>query len=357
MVTAAEPDWKGKFFVQDSSAGIFVVYAGPEQPGLGDVVTVEGVSTPGAFAPTVSSSAWKKIGTAELPAAKKVSIEELISGAQDGQRVEIVGYVHSVRRIGPRNIIETAVGGYRLHVLSRFSARNASGLVGARIRVRGTAAAAYNAPLRHLISVNIYVVRPDDLIVETPETADPFDLPLIPLNAVAQYRANASPDGRIHVRGTVTYQRPGQDLFIQDGTGGLRVQTEQALRLLPGDVVEVAGFCEFDHFLPVLRDGEIKPVLGATETPRVSHPTAEALAQGVNYADLISLQGKVIDRTTQRIPGNFGGLSGQRIVWLIQSPALNFQAVLEGPRPGVRDRRRRHRQYGGRQWRLPVGNL
>ena len=333
VVTAAEPDWKGKFFIQDASAGIFIVFQGARQPAVGDLVRVDGGSTPGAFAPTVHARSWTKIGTGPLPAPQQIPIEELISGSQDGQRVEVVGYVHSVHRLGPRYVLDTAVGGYRIHVLSRFYTRSPVDLIGARIRVSGTTAASYNARLRHLTSVNLYVAQPNDLIVETPESTDPFDLPAIPLNAVGQYRANSGPNDRIHVRGTVTFQRPGQDLFLQDETGGLRIQTQQSPRLLPGDVVEVVGFCEFDHFLPVLRDGEIKPVPNLGAALRVDHPSEEELRQGAHYADFVSLRGKVVDRTVERTPGVPDGPSILHTLWLIQTPRLTFQAILDGDEP------------------------
>ena len=38
IVTAAQPDWQGKFFVQDESAGIFVVLTNTAQPSPGDLV-------------------------------------------------------------------------------------------------------------------------------------------------------------------------------------------------------------------------------------------------------------------------------------------------------------------------------
>ncbi|HXB58759.1 MAG TPA: hypothetical protein VNU95_04315, partial [Candidatus Acidoferrales bacterium] len=44
VVTVAEPNWDGKFFVQDATAGIFVINTNAPQPAVGDVVQVTGVS-------------------------------------------------------------------------------------------------------------------------------------------------------------------------------------------------------------------------------------------------------------------------------------------------------------------------
>src|SRR6266404_2955147 len=47
-VTLAEPNWKGTFFVQDSTSGVFVTSTNPP-PLPGDVVQVSGVSDPGNY--------------------------------------------------------------------------------------------------------------------------------------------------------------------------------------------------------------------------------------------------------------------------------------------------------------------
>src|SRR4051812_1869793 len=51
VVTAAEPNWGGRFFVQDGTGGVFVEYINIDQPTPGDLVEVSGISHPGAFAP------------------------------------------------------------------------------------------------------------------------------------------------------------------------------------------------------------------------------------------------------------------------------------------------------------------
>src|SRR5262249_15829007 len=93
VVTVAETttNWNGRFFVQDGSGGVFVDNKGGKQPAVGDVVEVAGVSHPGGYAPVVRKPRWKKLGTAPLPEAKPVTVERLMSGTEDSQRVEISG--------------------------------------------------------------------------------------------------------------------------------------------------------------------------------------------------------------------------------------------------------------------------
>ena len=115
-VTATTPNWEGRFFVQDGTAGIFAEDNSHRQPAAGDYVEVTGTSHPGGFAPFISNAHWKKLGTAPLPAATPVPIEELMAGIEDSQRVEISGIIRAVQGDGPVVMYEIASGGYRLSV-------------------------------------------------------------------------------------------------------------------------------------------------------------------------------------------------------------------------------------------------
>ncbi len=297
IVTAAETNWGGRFFVQDSSAGIFVGNKSSEQPVPGDVVEVSGESFPGAYAPTIKNARWKKLGTAPLPEAKPVSIERLMSGTEDSQRVEISGIVRTAQAGRNRIGIELASGGYRVPAYFPTAPDvDPQSLVGAKVVLRGTVAAAFNAPLRRILTVTLFVPRLADFIVKEPAPANPFDQPLLPLNGIAQYRKDSSPGNQVHVKGIVTYQRKGEDLFLQDATGGLQVKSKLAASVYPGDTVEAVGFPAVENFLPVLEDAVFRKT---TEPSAKLEPKAATLAElqkGLHHSDYVSLRGRLIDR-------------------------------------------------------------
>src|ERR1035441_5625345 len=164
VVTAAETNWGGRFFVQDSTAGVFVDNSsGTPQPVPGDVVAVTGTGHPGGYAPVVSRPHWKKLGTAPLPEAKVVATDQLATGAEDGQRIEISGVVRAVRTTGSKLEVEMVSDGYRLRVYPPIpTGLDVQSLVGAKVRVKGTAAASFNGKLRHFISVMIFVPRSEE---------------------------------------------------------------------------------------------------------------------------------------------------------------------------------------------------
>jgi signal transduction histidine kinase len=297
VVTLTYPSWGGLFFVQDSTAGVFVNNLGPP-PAVGDLVQVNGVSHEGGFAPDVSQPKWKKLGTAPLPEARPVSVERLASGAEDGRRVEVSGVVRLVRAEGKRLMLLLAQGGYRFRAYARVSENlDAKSLVGAAARVRGTAAAAFNPRLRQILGVNIYMPQESDLIIDHMPSRAIAELSLASLRGILQYRPNESDELRIRVRGVVTYQRPGVDIFLQDQTDGLQVRTRETDTFAPGEIVEAVGFPVMEGGLPVLQDAVLirtKELAGRIVS---RDATIQELRQVLHHGDMITLKGTLLDRS------------------------------------------------------------
>jgi signal transduction histidine kinase len=302
IVTAAETNWNGRFFVQDTSGGVFVESLSKLQPVPGDVVEITGITRAGGYAPCITKPSWKKIGEAALPPARPVTIEQLMSGTEDCQRVEITGVVRAAQMSGSLLGIEFVSGGYRLHAYSPVAlGTDLTALVGAKIRLHATAATSFNAPLRHFLTVTLYVPREEDVIVEQTAPAGIFEAPTTPLNAIAQYRPGSSPGSRVHVKGVVTYQRRGEDIFLQDETGGLQVRTKMTNSVNAGEVVEAVGFPSVNNFLPVLEDAVFRRAPEPRREPLFIRTTAAELLAGSNHADCVSISGVLIDRLVKSI--------------------------------------------------------
>lgn len=333
VVTAAEPDWGGRFFIQDSSGGVFVENISSNQPSPGDVLTLTGVTFPGGYAPTITKPRWKKIGHSPLPSPRPVAVEQLMSGAEDGQRIAISGIVRHAQSAGNLLQVELFCGGYRVPVYAPMPpVMDAEKLVGARVRVAGTPATAYNAPLRHLIAVDVYVPSAADFVVEKAAVPDPFQEPLTSINSMAQYRASRTFADRVHIKGVVVYQRKGRDVFIQDATGGLQIKSREAVSLSKGEVVEAVGFPEFEGFLPVLEDAVFK----RTTDPRVNlspiSPPIDELLNGLHHSDFITMRGKLLDRLEEQtaLPT---GESEIKTILVLQASNRVFTAQAETAEP------------------------
>jgi signal transduction histidine kinase len=338
IVTATEPHWHGRFFAQDSTGGIFVDTS-EHQPVPGDVVEVTGVSQPGAYAPIIGQPNWKKLGTAPLPPAKPVTIEQLMSGAEDGQRIETSGIVRAVTITDKTAKLDEGLlsceitsGGYRFRAFSEIPVNiDPQTFVGAKVRIKGTAAASFNATLRRLVTTKIFVPLVTDFVVESSESINPFEQPILPLNSIAQYRRDNAPGRRVHVKGIVTYQRPGEDLFLEDASGSLHTQSRQLDTLAVGDEVEVVGFPDLDHFLPVLQDATFRktPEPRAIVAPKAA--TIKGVQAGLHHAGFISLKGKLLDRVMRRDRQPASGNVRTQAVLMIQGDNSMFTAEAETP--------------------------
>ena len=331
VVTAADPALKGRFFLQDATGGIFVDNVNGRRPEPGTVVEVKGITHPGAYAPIITAPTVRQLAIAPLPPAKPVAVERLMSGAEDSQRIGISGVVRDARIDGLRLAVDLVSGGYRFRAYVPVAPGvEPQSLLAAQVLVRGTAAEAHNRALRQLVAVEVYVPRWNDFVVQQSEATNPFEERLVPLDSLAQYRRDNSLDRRIHVRGVVTLQRLGENLFLLDPSSGLQVQSRQLTAFSPGEVVEAVGFPSFDQYLPVLQDAVFR---GTSElrAPVVPRPVSvQALQEGLHHADFVSVKGRLLNRTVTQAGAPASGPANVRTTLVLQSSNIVFTAEADG---------------------------
>jgi signal transduction histidine kinase len=334
-VTATVPNLGGSFFVQDATCGVFVDNRNGPLPEAGDVVRVTGVTEKGAYAPVITGPTYLKVGTAPLPPARAVSIERFMSGAEDSQRVEISGIVRAAQMSETESNLDLAIvsGGYRFHAFPKMAlGTDPQRLVGAKVRLKGTSGAFFNQEQRRLTALKLFMTSlPEDFVVEETESIDPFTEPVLALNNIAQYRKDKRPGQRIHAKGRITYQKPGEELFLQDDSGGLRVKSRQGGAVCVGDMVEVAGFADIENFLPVLEDAAFRKTSepGKTLTPKAV--TIREVEDGLCHAALVTLKGKLLDGFVRRDEPPTRRKTRARTVLMMQSENVTFTAETEAP--------------------------
>ena len=241
------------FFVQDSTAGIYV--EGSRTPvfehHLGDLVEIEGVTGPGKFAPVIREQTFRVLGKGALPKGKLYSFGDLADGQMDSQWVQVRGIIRSAA-IDRTSWHETTLA---LRVASgsgEFAARvpiqqeqDFSSWVGREVLIEGVCGSLFTSQ-RQLSGILFYVPRLSFIKMETPEREIPF-------SALLQF-APGEGRQRVRVRGVVAYQQLGNALFLQSEGKGLRVLTQQDTPLQPGDVVEVFGTPTMGESAPILTD-------------------------------------------------------------------------------------------------------
>lgn len=312
-------------FVQDGTAGIYLQQTNLPALLPGQVVEVVGQTSAGEFAPVITPVLITIITNAPLPRAQPVSYEQLTSGEEDSQRVEIEGIVRAVS-VDPQtkyDTLEIASGGGRFkalinHVPDQYRDR----LVDSTVRVRGVCASHFNLQ-RQLFDVRLLIAQPEDLTVEFPAPADPFALPTRLIEQLMQFTPNGPYGHRVKVRGTVIYYRENV-LYIQDRQEGLYVETVQAGSLLPGDQVEVVGFPTKGDYTPALQDAIFRKV-GEGPLPQPDDVSADDALKGMHDCQLVRITATLLDRARH---------SREQFL-VLQSGGFIFHAYLERTNIGV----------------------
>jgi signal transduction histidine kinase len=283
-------------WVSDSSGGIYVelssVPAVPFQ--AGDLVEITGVSAAGGYAPIVKAREARVIGRSPLPTTPpKVTLAQILTGAEDGQWVEVEGVVHAVRESGKNIALDVALsdGTVTATTLKEVGADYGS-LVDAKVRLRGNQAPLFN---HQGAMTGAYLLFPDraQVTVVEPAPAYPFALPISPVSGLLHFTPEPPSNHRVHVRGTVTLAWLGRLLCIQDGLQGLCAQTDQTTPLSPGELADVIGFPIIGAFTPTLTSATYEAA-GLQRSARPVAVTADQALHGNHDAELVELEGQLV---------------------------------------------------------------
>jgi signal transduction histidine kinase len=317
--------------VHDGKIGQFVVP--PLEPAKagswqvvkrGDVVVIDGRTVRGGFAPNVQPDLVTAVGTAAMPVPKQIPYASMLTGRHDCDYVEVLGVVQrawlssdqQVRTMFADVAFEEGV------VRAAFwdhSPADLTRLIDARVRLRGNVGTIFGST-EQLRGVSLFVGRTSDVeVLESPP--DPFALPMRSIRSVYKYSSAGEVNRRIRVHGVVTGYIPGKPvemrdftstakfrfvrhvLYVHDGTGAARIETEQPLRVPPGTAVEVAGFPAVSPGKPILTNAVFK-VVGQGYQPAPEIVEGPTVITPENDAVLVRMQGRLLSllmSPTQRV--------------------------------------------------------
>lgn len=281
-------------FVHDLTNGICVARKNARfDVHPGQIVELEGITSPGHFAPMVEAEQLRVIGEGQLPVARQVLFDDLGSSQEDCQWVEVQGIVRTAVQADDGHFnLELAVAGNRLRVyMWGLPARGAPRMVDSAVLVRGVSGCIFNDK-RQILAPLLFVNATNTIIKEL-ASEDAFAIPARPLPTLLQFIPNSTHGHRIKVRGAVAYQEPGQSVFITDGTRGLRLQTLQTNLLDLGDIVEALGFETVAKSSPMLEDVVYRRVAHGRSPSPIRTTVAEGL-EGIHDSDLVAIDGELV---------------------------------------------------------------
>lgn len=309
-------------FIQDETAGIYLSGSGVPPIHLvpGQFVEVTGTTEAGEFAPIVVPQNIRILGEHSLPVAKPVTDEQLASGVEDSQFVEVSGVVRSVERlqdISRLNMIKIAsASGILTIYAAQLPAMNAEELVDCTLRVRGVCSSKFNRR-RQLFDVRIMVSRAEDLVVEKLPPEAPSAIPTRPVGSLLQFDPHGSYGHRVKILGTVTYFESGRLLVLQSSDQGVEVQTRGTEPVSLGDQVEALGFVSHGDYTPILQDSIYRRVsAGKSMTPVALNP--DKILRGTNDCELVEIKATLLDRDVR----------GTRKYLVLQENGFIFNAYL-----------------------------
>lgn len=239
----------GMLFVQDSSAGIFVFLKKSTVIGdlqVGKSVTVEGVTTPGSFSPSITNARVTVGSFRSLPVPIRPSIDDVLTGSLDSQWAELRGTVRSAAIIRNHLVLTVNNQEHSFTVtMTNFPPSWLNSLIDDEIAATGAISTRFNEK-RQLVAANLFAPAPSFLTVTRAAAVDPFKIPLTSLRTIGQF--SADPDShRIRVRGTVMAVEPGGTLYLSEGSDSMSVRGGTC-DARPGDLVDVVGFAGVHDF-------------------------------------------------------------------------------------------------------------
>lgn len=293
VVTFSDWDADRGLFLQDNTAGIYIgLDLVPGDWSIGTEIEVQGTTSAGDYVPYVTAHQIRKIADVPLPTAPLLSYDELASGKEDSQWVQVRGVVRSViASTKNRTRVDLMVDGERLTALvGGMDLTNAQSLICSTVRAYGVCRTRYNRK-RQLRAPFLSMSSSNYIIVEKPPPGPPIE---VPMASLLQFNSEGYYGRRVEVRGVVTEQK-GSSLFLQDKGGTLYVKSEQSTPVLPGDIVKVTGFPGLGQYAPELEDAVYQVVGHQAPPPPVNVSIEQLLTEGYDLV-LVRLRGRLLNR-------------------------------------------------------------
>jgi signal transduction histidine kinase len=291
-----------EMFVQDRDIGIYVnatrLKSHPFR--TGDLVDVDGFLDDGGFAPEVEATRPIRVTghTEVMPPPAPVPMEQVLTGGQDSNWVEVRGIVQAVS-VNPHGLaaLRLGWGPHLIDVQTQRSTAFPSDLIGAQVRVRG-ACGSVIGQAGEFLGVMLFV--PDERLISVERPAiDSAALPLITVRDVLGFSANRAPGDRVRIRGSITLFRSAGPTYVQSATGSLLVRDHEPVNLQVGDQVEVVGFIDHASATAALRSARLTKI-GEPSAVRPRPVTApEILSRGC-LPELVSIEARIANYSAEQ---------------------------------------------------------
>ncbi len=282
------------FYLDDGLGAIWAVIRFPSEDSIysgskeelqalrqGQAVEVEGVLSPGFFAPRLRVRRIKVLGESSLPTPIHPGPGDLRNGALRARRIQVRGVVQEMTPGTNGSLwaakVETESGPAWVWV-PKASGLGPDQLLDAEVRVTGAAVVLANWR-REFLSMRIMPSTEADFVREKMPPKDPFSAEKLPLNHLDTYVPEGRPRHRRRVEGVVTYLSP-EFLVLQDAGCAVRVglNSEIPAGVEVGARVEASGFITVQRQQADLAGAVVRPIGVSVRVEPVSVTFEDVLA-------------------------------------------------------------------------------
>ena len=264
-------------YVQDASGGIRVVNPSWQTTNLapGTVVRVRGNVASGDYVPVVTNAVISRVGWLGLDPPQPVSLEQALTGMEDGCWVELNGFVRNVTQAGRLTHLEltSSHGDFQAWLPNSPTLELPPGTF---LRIGGVCTVIANGR-RQLTGIQIWA--PEQLFIKIDQagTTNPFAADFRPLENLRRFNAQTDLNQRVRTTGTVVLHQPGRYLYLQDGSDSIFALSRQPEHLQPGDRVEVVGFPGHERGKFLLREAVFRRLAGGAEPAPLPLPAVDVV--------------------------------------------------------------------------------
>jgi signal transduction histidine kinase len=304
VVTYSDPSF-GLDFVQDQTAGIYVNnLSGGRELAPGTSVEVQGNTEAGLFSPFLDAPKAKLKSRIEMPTPRARGLGLINSGGADSQWAELVGIVQFEEEVSDHLHLEIASGLNRCQVwVLHYNGYPNLKLTDSLVRLRGAVGAQFDRD-HHLRGFQVYVSSLAEITVLERPAIEAFNAPVRLARELAGYSSPGTAEHRFHVQGVVTLAATRHDLFIQDNSGGIYLETRDAPELRSGDLVDAVGFRVAGAIVPHLQSATVRKTgsgVGPAPTPRLV-TASQIISNQFNY-QLVRMEARLLDTTFAKAGG------------------------------------------------------
>jgi len=281
------------FFLQDLTGGIRVRFSRGQMdaPPLQQALMVQGVTRIRGPVPEIELKYFKDLGSMSHPPAKPVTYDQAVSGREDGNWVELRGFLRRTESEGDwrRIFVTTPTGEF---VCQLQSPVDFVATPGSLIRIRGVCDTSRDQSVG-APRLTLRVPFLHDFSIEEAAPADLYDLPLRSFAMLEQLSATQDMM-RARVAGVVLHAVPGRLIYLQEDDAGLLVLSHDTAPLVPGDKIEAVGILGREGARTLLREAVYRKLGSGTV------PAALTLADPSRFtttldARLVRMRGTLID--------------------------------------------------------------